>query len=135
MQPQQAHLQHYPMPSVPTFSHKSTAPNATRPRSISLGSMDRSSGSSTGSPDGGSESSQRVSPLRPAMKRASKSATPIVGETGKQVSFVSNSSARVSSMGFSTLIAMADGISEYRGSTAGSEEWWDGTTTRRTMTN
>jgi hypothetical protein len=97
--------------------------------------MDRSSGGSIGSSAGISDSSRRVSPLRPAMKRASRSTGPVVGEAAKQVSFVSNSSARVSSMGLSTLVAMADAASDYRGSSGGSEEWWDGTTTRRTMTN
>src|ERR1700760_4234172 len=67
VQPQQALHQHYPTSQAPNFSQQSTALNVIRPRSISLGSMDRSSGTSTDSPDGVSESSQRVSPLRPAM--------------------------------------------------------------------
>jgi hypothetical protein len=47
---------------------------------------------------------------------------------------VSNGSQRVGSMGLSTLVALVDGASDFRGSTGGSEGWGehDG---RRIMTS
>jgi hypothetical protein len=66
------------------------------------------------SPSPSSSSGGSGAVLRPAMKRASRPVTAVLHDLpgSKQVSFVSSN--RVSSMGFSTLVALADSVDELK---------------------
>jgi hypothetical protein len=117
-QQQQSQQQQQPARMTPPPLFSATHLPLAAPRPISTTANSRPSSSSRGS---SAESFSSSSPsttsgavLRPAMKRASKSATAVLHDLpgSKQVSFVSSNSNRVSSMGFSTLVALADSVEE-----------------------
>lgn len=104
-QAQQAQPQQQLNSQAPTLTRSTTSPPL---------EYHRSSGSSD-------DRDAMVSPLRPAMKRAAKSASASMSDTSKQVSFVSNGT---SSMGLSTMVGIAERASEYPESREPSAEWW-----------